>query len=225
MLFLATGVSAQIVKINVCIIHNDRLTTVYADYDQSTGEKTIEIDGKRKLFTDVYPETGYGYAATTSWYINNDPITVEGKQYVKYGLPRILGTMEVSAYSKVKDVTVFAEAGSKGTPEVIYIPVRSGCEFQPYQLELKPCTTEVTVKPAVKEIMPGGNVTFTATVTSSENTSLSWEVSDGSIVGSKTGKSVVVSTKNSRDNDIWATATVTTENCTVKKGASVAILR
>jgi hypothetical protein len=33
-------------------------------------------------------------------------------------------------------VGVFTEASATGTPDVIYIPVRPGCEFQPYQYEV-----------------------------------------------------------------------------------------
>jgi hypothetical protein len=34
-------------------------------------------------------------------------------------------------------VGVFAETGATDRPEVVYIPVRPGCEFQPYQTEVK----------------------------------------------------------------------------------------
>jgi hypothetical protein len=33
-------------------------------------------------------------------------------------------------------VSLFAEAGQT-RPDVIYVPVRPGCEFQPYQAEVK----------------------------------------------------------------------------------------
>jgi hypothetical protein len=78
-----------------------------------------------------------GYAAGATWYINNEPITVNGRRYVRYGLPRVLGVNEVTRSADYMGVTVFSEAGAQGTPEVLYIPVRPGCEFQPYQLEVK----------------------------------------------------------------------------------------
>ncbi|MBW3571943.1 MAG: hypothetical protein KY467_12640, partial [Gemmatimonadetes bacterium] len=78
-----------------------------------------------------------GYAAGATWYINNEPIMVNGRRYVRYGLPRVLGVNEVTRTAEYQGVPVFVEAGAQGTPEVLYIPVRPGCEFQPYQLEVK----------------------------------------------------------------------------------------
>jgi hypothetical protein len=49
----------------------------------------------------------------------------------------VLGTAEIVRAAEYKGVGVYVEAGIQGVPEVIYIPVRSGCEFQPYQMEKK----------------------------------------------------------------------------------------
>jgi hypothetical protein len=56
---------------------------------------------------------------------------------VKYGLPRVLGVNEVTRMGDYMGVPVFAETGATGATEVIYLPVRPGCEFQPYQLDVK----------------------------------------------------------------------------------------
>jgi hypothetical protein len=89
-----------------------------------------------QAFSTAYPATT-GYAAGATWYINNEPITVNGRRYVKYGLPRVLGVNEVTRTADFMGVPVFAEAGATGTTEVLYVPVRPGCEFQPYQLDVK----------------------------------------------------------------------------------------
>ncbi|HEX8272093.1 MAG TPA: hypothetical protein VF615_05545, partial [Longimicrobiaceae bacterium] len=52
------------------------------------------------------------------------------------GLPRVVGVTEVSRTGEYQGVGVFTEASATGTPDVIYIPVRPGCEFQPYQYEV-----------------------------------------------------------------------------------------
>jgi hypothetical protein len=54
---------------------------------------------------------------------------------VKFGLPRVLGTGEVSGAGMVHGVNVYAERGADARPDVIYVPTRPGCEFQPYQAE------------------------------------------------------------------------------------------
>lgn len=69
------------------------------------------------------------------WYRDNESVRVEGQEYVKYGLPRVLGFNEVVFFSEYDGVAFAAEPGVD-EPEVIYALVRSvGCEFQPYQRE------------------------------------------------------------------------------------------
>lgn len=135
---LVAGVPySQTVKINICLIQNKVLKTVEADYNQSTGDTTVMANGSQKFFSKVYPLSGKEYAGGTDWFINNEKISGKGKSYVKYGLPRVLGVSEITRISEYKGVGVYAESGSSGVPEVIYIPVKSGCEFQPYQVVVK----------------------------------------------------------------------------------------
>jgi hypothetical protein len=115
-------------EIRVCVVEGGMLREVTAMYNTQTGDTTV--NGQR------IPATT-GYAAGATWYINNEPITVNGRRYVRYGLPRVLGVNEVTRSADYMGVPVFAEAGARGTPEVLYVPVRPGCEFQPYQLEVK----------------------------------------------------------------------------------------
>jgi hypothetical protein len=115
-------------EIRVCVVENGALREVTAMYNTQTGDTTVN--------GQPIPATT-GYAAGATWYINNEPITVMGRRYVRYGLPRVLGVNEVARAADYQGVAVFAEAGAQGTPEVLYVPVRPGCEFQPYQLEVK----------------------------------------------------------------------------------------
>jgi hypothetical protein len=74
------------------------------------------------------------YVGQASWFINHSPVVFKGRKYAKYGLPRVLNSTDVVPIGKYKKVGVFAEPKSKKTPEVIYLLVREGCEFQPYQI-------------------------------------------------------------------------------------------
>ena len=126
---------AQVVeKVYRCVVLNGRLLDVDANYNTSTGDYTVHENGSERPFDQIFPPTGPDYAATQSWYINNEQLKLLNGKYVKYGLPRILGANEVQPISNYKGVTAFAEDRNAAKPEVIYIPVRSGCEFQPYQL-------------------------------------------------------------------------------------------
>lgn len=111
------------------------LKMVQADYDPTTGDTLIVTYGVKKTFASVYPNNHKEYAAGTNWFMSGEKISGKGKTYIKYGLPRLLGTNEVERLTDYKGVGVYVEAGQKGRPEVIYIPVRLGCEFQPYQIE------------------------------------------------------------------------------------------
>ena len=118
--------------IRVCVVQGDMLTEVTVQYNVTRGDSLVN----GQPFSTVYP-TGAQYAANATWYINNEPITFGNRRYVKYGLPRVLGVNEVTRVGDYQGVGVFAETGATDRPEVVYIPVRPGCEFQPYQTEVK----------------------------------------------------------------------------------------
>jgi hypothetical protein len=81
------------------------------------------------------PAAGHAGASALSWYINADAIKLGGKNYTKYGLPRVLGADDVELLAPYKGGFVYVEKGSKER-EIIYLLTRfDGCEFQPYQVE------------------------------------------------------------------------------------------
>jgi hypothetical protein len=79
---------------------------------------------------------GAQYAANATWFINNEPVMFQNRRFVKYGLPRVLGVSDVTRVGEFQGVSLFAETGQT-RPDVVYVPVRPGCEFQPYQVEVK----------------------------------------------------------------------------------------
>jgi len=151
------------VRIQVCIIQDKELQTVGADYDTGTGDTTVVIDGKRRMFGEVYSREGIGYAAQKRWYRDSRPVQFNGFKYVKYGLPRVLGTFDIVRIGEYDGVGVYVENGTQGRPDIIYIPVRFGCEFQPYELDVPSCGT-VTITPEEPKVKAGTSVTLTAEV-------------------------------------------------------------
>lgn len=115
----------------VCVLENGTLRLVRADYDTRSGDTVVA--GRR--LADVYPTTA-GYAEGATWYVNNEAITVNGRRFVKYGLPRVLGVNESTRAAEYRGVALFREAGMDDVL-VLYAPVRRGCEFQPYVASLK----------------------------------------------------------------------------------------
>ena len=117
-------------SVRVCVVEGGQLREVDAMVDPATADTTV--DGRR--FSDVYPST-IGYAGGQDFFIRNEPITVNRTRYVKFGLTRIVPASALAPAGTYQGVTVFRDASGTGTPEVLYVPVRSGCEFQTYQRE------------------------------------------------------------------------------------------
>lgn len=101
-------------------------------------DSVLIVGGREVSLADA----GATQAQGRPWYTNGESVRVEGREYVKYGLPRVLGFREVEFFSEYDGVAFAVEAGlveaglAEPAPEVVYALVRSvGCEFQPYQLQ------------------------------------------------------------------------------------------
>lgn len=156
LVFASIGAFAQVAPsekydpIKVCVIEDDILKEIIAYYDKNTGTTYVDRDGELLPFDDAYTLEDEGYSASKTWYINNEEVEALGKTYVKYGLPRVLGVLEIEKVGVYDKVGIYAEVGATGTPEVIYIPVRPGCEFQPYQVMIE----EIKIQESKKMQMP-----------------------------------------------------------------------
>ena len=112
----------------VCVIHEGRLQHVQVRYT-AAGDTTYQ----GVPFSRAFP-LSRGYAAEAEWYRNNEPIAFGARhRYVRYGYPRVLGVMEVVRVGEHHGVGVYVRMGDTDDPQVIYLPVRPGCEFQPYR--------------------------------------------------------------------------------------------
>lgn len=198
LVLLTTAASSQqLYKIKECVIEKGVLKTVEANYNPATGERTITVNGVTKKFYDVYPQEGKEYASKAGWYINNEEVPYNNAKFIKYGLPRVLNSAEVVRTGEYGGVGIYTEAGvPENEVEVIYIPVRSGCEFQPYQRKLDPCIKKVTLKASKAQAQEGDVITFTATASEPVGApDYQWYISGGKIVGSDNTRIIKVSTK------------------------------
>jgi hypothetical protein len=111
-----------------CVVRNGRLESVEVQVLSFNGDT---VYGTLPILRAFPIDSTCGLNA--AWYTTSQPITMLGGVYVKYGLPRILGTTDVVPAATFREVTVFVEPGmDPRRPEVIYLPTRPGCEFQPY---------------------------------------------------------------------------------------------
>jgi hypothetical protein len=115
------------VAVSVCQIENGKMTDVAAEYDPATGDTLYQGRPLRETLP-VTPQP----ATAMTWYAA-EPIFVLGHRYFRYGLPRRLGANDVVPSGEYEGVRYFVERAYPNG-EVVYIPVSSNCEFQPYQM-------------------------------------------------------------------------------------------
>lgn len=115
-----------------CVVRGGKLELVPLEYNTRTGDSTYQGVPLAQAFP-----LDSTYAEPAEWFAANEPIRFAGRVFVRYGDPRVLGIHELTPVGAYRVVTVFAEAGSAGAPDVVYLPVRPGCEFQPYQINIK----------------------------------------------------------------------------------------
>jgi hypothetical protein len=124
---MAAGRAAT-TPVRVCVVQNGELAQVDAVYDPERADTLI---GGQPVAM-VHASDALPYAAGTPWFINHEALEVRGRRFSKYGLPRALAPQQLQRMGEFRGVPLFVEAGQT-QPDVYYVPVRPGCEFQPYQ--------------------------------------------------------------------------------------------
>ncbi len=114
--------------ISVCRVEGGQLVQSTATIDVATGDTTWAPPGEPA-------GTPASYAAGTPWFIRNEPITVAGSSYVKYGTPRVVPGEDLVRAGEFGGVPLFTDDPLPRPPEVLYVPFRPGCVFQLYMLE------------------------------------------------------------------------------------------
>ena len=132
-------------QVRLCAAAADgRLRDFTGWVDPATGDTLV--DGRRR-FREAYPAR---YAADEAWYQSRDRLPLRGTRYVPYGLPRPLSSEDLrqpglERAHTVQGVEVFAtlprhaeerrmrKTGGLWNREILYVPVDSGCNFQPYR--------------------------------------------------------------------------------------------
>jgi hypothetical protein len=126
-------------------------STVFVEWRWEDGAWVIASFGDEGIYLDTAPrreafvlgDTGGvpedAAFAPADWYM----VTVDGRRYVRYGLPRAIAGAARERLVRVgvrERVSIYAERGFGDIPEVIYLPVAPG-RFQMYETPLPtPCS-------------------------------------------------------------------------------------
>lgn len=162
-LCLSTAASAQLRSIRVSVVEKGNFKEVIAQYNPANGDTTLVLNGSSRPFSSVYPATGAEYAAGRKWFVYNERVSANGKSYKKYGLPRVLGVQEIKPAGTCEGISFFVESGAASPYAIIYVPVRSGGEFQPYQQALPSCG-DLKTTPEIQVYQSNTPLTFNASV-------------------------------------------------------------
>jgi hypothetical protein len=112
----------------VCVVQNGAVQAISATY-RPTQRDTV-VNGTP--FAQAHPATAPNYAAGASWFIQSSDMTFDTRQWVKYGVTRVVQPPQLQRAGEFQGTPVFAEAGATAPFSILYVPVRPGCEFQPF---------------------------------------------------------------------------------------------
>ena len=119
--------------IQVCVVQGNQLVDVPAIARPTMRDTLVMQGGQRVPFSTAYPATGPGYAGGQTWFINNETIRFNNREYLKYGVPRGITPAQLSRTGETQGGGVWTETGAGATQNGIYVPIRPGCEFEAYQ--------------------------------------------------------------------------------------------
>lgn len=95
------------------------------------------VGPRRVRMADLGPGIGFmgNYAAGEAWFVNDDAITFNRRQFSKFGQPESRDCRAMKIVGDYDGVNLFAEVTASAPFGVLYVPVSPGV-FQPYQTQV-----------------------------------------------------------------------------------------
>lgn len=78
-----------------------------------------------------FPRTPPPYGDDADWFRNLEPVVLHGRTYYPYGQPMVIPVRRYDAYRGIP-VYVQATFSGPGMPDMLFVPVRPGCTFVPF---------------------------------------------------------------------------------------------
>lgn len=115
--------------IAICVVTPDgALGTVQAVFRPAVGDTLVA----GRPFEEVHHPGEPQYGAGHEWFVQDAPIAVGGREFVKFGVARVLDAGALRPTGTFDGVPIFVDAQSGGTFTEVFVPVAPGCAFQPY---------------------------------------------------------------------------------------------
>lgn len=116
----------------LCILRDGNVATIEGTYRPERGDTVIGGRPWRQALPAAFPP----YAEGVDWYVKGEMVVSPGRELPleRYGLTRVFAPADVKRLGEYRGLPLFVDAAYEGgIAEVVYLFVRPGCEFQPYQ--------------------------------------------------------------------------------------------
>lgn len=118
----------------LCVVENGELREVDALFRTASGDTVVLEQGIRIPLSEAHPAVAPAYASSEAWLMNDQPISLQNREYLRFGVPRAISPTQLVRAGEYQEVPLFVETGSDEPYPVVYVPLGPGCRFQPYQL-------------------------------------------------------------------------------------------
>jgi hypothetical protein len=100
---------------------------------EGDGKVVVLVSGRIHDLDSLHPvAAASGYAGREAWALAGDPLTVRGRRYEKVGPERLIPYDQLQRFDDYRAVPLFADPKDPAPPRALYLPLRTGCVFQPY---------------------------------------------------------------------------------------------
>jgi hypothetical protein len=98
-----------------------------------TGGAVVLVGGEIQPIETLHPTNVIaGYGGQETWFQGGQALTVQNRNYVRYGGERRIPLEQVTRVGEFQGIPVFASPTDPTPPPAVYVPVRVGCIFQAY---------------------------------------------------------------------------------------------
>ena len=102
----------------------------------ANGSVVLLVDNRIQNLESIHPVgVTAGYAGQEVWYTRGQPVTLQGRSYVKFGGERRVPLDQLRRVGDYQGIPLYSAPADTLRPQAVYVPVRVGCIFTAYVRE------------------------------------------------------------------------------------------